>query len=153
MCERAVATGGGGGQYPFFFLKTCVSIYVHTMAGRSVAAARFDDHVAILFEDDVRVVVKVQDGDGGEFDGRAARLGHHGRRHQVHQRLHDGVVAGVHVRVQRERTLAVAVKRRVAVRRDDPVLDKPNKTSLMSEQRIERNQSDESHGTPVGSCS
>lgn len=36
--------------------------------------------------------------------------------------MHDGVVGGVHVGVQREGALALAVVRRVALRSDDPVL-------------------------------
>lgn len=40
----------------------------------------------------------------------------------THEGLHDGVVGGVHVGVQREGALALAVVRRVALRSDDPVL-------------------------------
>lgn len=41
---------------------------------------------------------------------------------RTHQRLHDGVVGGVHVGVQREGALALAVVGGVAFRGDDPVL-------------------------------
>lgn len=44
------------------------------------------------------------------------------RVHRVHERLHDSVVCGVHVDVEGEVALAVAVKRLVVVGRDDPVL-------------------------------
>lgn len=44
------------------------------------------------------------------------------RRSVTHEGLHDGVVGGVHVGVQREGALALAVVRRVALRSDDPVL-------------------------------
>lgn len=40
----------------------------------------------------------------------------------THEGLHDGVVGGVHVGVERESALALAVVRRVALRSDDPVL-------------------------------
>ena len=94
-----------------------------------MTSARFDDHVAVLLENDVGIVVEVEDGDGREFDGGAARLGHFVRIHEVHQRLDDGVIAGVHVSVQRERTLAVAVEGRIAVRCYDPVLIHSNSSS------------------------
>lgn len=42
--------------------------------------------------------------------------------HQVHKCLHDGVIRCIHVRVEREIAFAGAVKRAVAIRRDDPVL-------------------------------
>ena len=90
--------------------------------GQSVAAARAYHHVAVLLQNDVRAVVEVEDGDGGELGGRAARLRHRQRLGEVRQRLHDGVVGGVHLGVQRERALAVAVECRVALRRYDPVL-------------------------------
>ena len=44
------------------------------------------------------------------------------RVHRVHERLHDGVVGGVHVDVEGEVALAVAVERLVVVGGDDPVL-------------------------------
>jgi len=92
------------------------------VAIESVTAAGADDHVAVLLEYDVGTVVEVEDGDGGEFGRRAARLRHGQRLGEVGERLHDGVVGGVHLRVQRERALAVAVERRVAFRCYDPVL-------------------------------
>ena len=87
-----------------------------------MTAASADDHVAISLEDDVGVIVEVEDGDGRELGRRAARLRHGQRLGEVRQRLHDGVVGGVHLGVQRERALAVAVERRVTFRRYDPVL-------------------------------
>lgn len=42
--------------------------------------------------------------------------------HQVHQRLHNGVVGGIHVGIKGEGALSIAVVGRVAVRSDDPVL-------------------------------
>ena len=46
----------------------------------------------------------------------------HRRLHKVHERLDDGVVGGVHVGVEGEGALAVAVERLVVVGRDDPLL-------------------------------
>ena len=87
-----------------------------------MASAALDHHVPVLLEDDIGRLVKVQDGDARELCGRAAGLGHILRLHEVHQRLDDGVVGGIHVGVEGEGALAVAVERLVAVRRDDPVL-------------------------------
>lgn len=55
------------------------------------------------------VVVVVEHGDGGEFDGNAAGLRRSFRVERVHQRLQDGVIGPVQTLAQRERTLAVAV--------------------------------------------
>lgn len=41
-----------------------------------MAAAGPDNHVAVLFEDDIGAVVKVEDGDAVELRGSAAGLGH-----------------------------------------------------------------------------
>lgn len=111
-----------------------------------MAAAGSDHHVAVLLEDDVGAVVEIEHGDGVELRGGAAGLGNRVRVDEVnlggwafgrqtaegdptrapltvtHQGLHDGVVGGVHVGVQREGALALAVVRRVALRSDDPVL-------------------------------
>lgn len=51
----------------------------------------------------------------------------------THQGLHDGVVGGVHVGVEREGALALAVVRRVALRSDDPVL-RAEKRALKQEE-------------------
>lgn len=45
-----------------------------------------------------------------------------GQAGHTHQCLHNGVVGGVHVGVQREGTLPLAVVGGVALGRDDPVL-------------------------------
>jgi len=92
-----------------------------------VTAACADDHVAIFLEDDVGVVVEVEDGDGGQLGRRAARLWDRQRLGEVCQRLHDGVVGGVHLSVQRKRAFAVAVERRVTFGRYDPVLQRKTK--------------------------
>lgn len=87
-----------------------------------MAAAGPDHHVAVLFENDVGAVVKVEHGDGVELRGRTARLGHRVWVDKMDQRLHNGVVCGVHVGVQREGALSLTVVRSVALRSNDPVL-------------------------------
>ena len=96
-----------------------------------MTAARPYNHVFILFENDVGVVVKVEHRDCGELGGDTARLGHGQLIHQVHKGLHNGVVGGVHVRVERKRALSVAVVGAVALRGDDPVLWKSQHTGTV----------------------
>lgn len=62
---------------------------------------------------------------GGKMQGLSGREG--ARRicrvpSDTYQRLHDGVIGGVHVGVQREGAFTVAVVGRIALRSDDPVL-------------------------------
>ena len=107
----------------------CLSwiFYCHTMEATSrpnylMAATRLDDHVFIFLQNDVGALVKVQDRDPTELGWRTAWLGYVVRSHQVDEGLHNGVVGGVHVSVQGEGALSMAVVSGVAVRRDDPVL-------------------------------
>ena len=105
---------------------SCI-FYCHTMEPTSqpnylMAATRLDDHVFIFLQNDVGALVKVQDRDPTELGRSTAGLGHVVRSHEVDQGLHYGVVGGVHVSVQGEGALSMAVVGGVAVRRDDPVL-------------------------------
>ena len=105
---------------------SCI-FYCHTMEPTSqpnylMAATRLDDHVFIFLQNDVGALVKVQDRDPTELGWRTAGLGHVVRSHEVDQGLHYGVVSGVHVSVEGEGALAMAVVSGVAVRCDDPVL-------------------------------
>ena len=52
-----------------------------------VAATALDDHVAVLLQDDVGALVKVEDRDPGQLGWRAARLRSQVRAHQVDQGL------------------------------------------------------------------
>ena len=98
-----------------------------------MAAARPDDHVLVLFVQDRPGIVKVEDGDGVEVDGRAARVGQRllvvalvvvggALLDEGHEGLHDGVVGGVHVVLEGEGAQALAAERRVVRRRHYPVL-------------------------------
>ena len=89
-----------------------------------MAATRSNDHVAIFLQNNVGVIVKVQDRDGGQLGRRAARLWDRQRLHEVSKCLNYGVVGGIHLGVQRERTLAIAVESSVAFRRYDPILQR-----------------------------
>ena len=87
-----------------------------------MAAARLHHHVAILLKDNVGTLVEVKDGYSTEFGGGAAGFGYVDGSHEVDECLDDGVIGGVHVRVEGEGALAMAVVSGVAVRRDDPIL-------------------------------
>ena len=105
---------------------SCI-FYCHTMEPTSqpnylMAATRLDDHVFIFLQNDVGALIKIQDRDAAQLGWSTARLGDIVGSHQVHQGLHNGVVGGVHVSVEREGALSMAVVSGVAVRRDDPVL-------------------------------
>ena len=79
------------------------------------------DHVSVLFEDDVGVVVEVENGESGQLRRCTAWLRNGRWVHHVGHRLDDGVVRGV-VSVQQGHTVAVAVVGSVALRSYDPVL-------------------------------
>jgi len=87
-----------------------------------MAATSPDNHVTIFLEDDVRTIVEVEYGDGGELGGCTARLWHGERLHEVSQGLYNSVVSGVHLGVKRKCTFTVAVERSVAFRSNDPIL-------------------------------
>ena len=87
-----------------------------------MTAARLDHHVFVFLENDIRTLVKIQDGDSTELGGGATRLGHVVGSHEMDEGLDNGVVGGVHVSVEREGALPVAVVSGVTVRSDDPVL-------------------------------
>ena len=95
-----------------------------------MTATGLDDHVPVALENDIGVVVEVEDRDGGELGGGTAGLGHQVGVQEVHQRLHDGVVGGVHVSTQRKGALPVAVERGVAIGSNDPVLEKSTLVEL-----------------------
>lgn len=69
----------------------------------------------------------VEDGDGGQIDGGTAGVWGpltfiRDAIHELHQGLDEGVVGGVHLGVQGEDAVALAVVGVVALRSDDPVL-------------------------------
>ena len=88
----------------------------------SVASAASSNHVVVLFQNDVLVVVEVEQGDGEEFVGHATGRAHVFRAHaqRVHDALHRGVVGGLLALTQRERALPRTVVRIVPFGRDDP---------------------------------
>lgn len=86
-----------------------------------MAAAAGGDHVVVLLEHDVLVFVEVEEADGEELVGHAARRSDSGRQAElVDDALHRGVVGGQLVLTEREGALALAVVGVVALGRDDP---------------------------------
>ena len=75
-----------------------------------MASTSLDNHIPVSLEDNVGVVVEVEDGDGGELGGCAAGLGHQVGVQEVDQRLHNGMIGGVHVSTQRKRAFPIAVE-------------------------------------------
>lgn len=54
---------------------TNANFYVQN--GRNLmTSARLDDHVSVFLQNDVRVVVKVENRNGGQLNGRTTRLGY-----------------------------------------------------------------------------
>src|SRR5688572_31155112 len=80
-----------------------------------------DDHVSVLLEDDVGVIVEVEDGQSGELRRRTAGLRYGRGIHHVGHGLDDRVVRGV-MGVQEGDAVAIAVVGGVALRSYDPVL-------------------------------
>ena len=87
-----------------------------------MTSARLDHHVFVFLENDIRTLVKVQDGDATELGGGATGFGDVVRSHEMHEGLDNGVVGGVHVSVEGEGAFSMTVVSRVTVRSDDPVL-------------------------------
>lgn len=87
----------------------------------SVAATASSHHVVILFQHHILIVVEVQQVDGEELVGHAARrLNASDQLQGVDYGLDGGVVGGPHVLTQREGAGAFAVVRVVAAGRHDP---------------------------------
>lgn len=87
-----------------------------------MASAAFNNHVFVFLQVHVVVVKIVKDADSAELGGSATRLRHFCWVHQVHKRLHNGMICGIHVGVEREVAFTGTVERTVAVRRYNPVL-------------------------------
>lgn len=89
---------------------------------RSVAAAAERHHVVVLLQNHVLLVVEVQQADGLQPVGDAARRFHLivGHLERVHDGAYRGVVGGSEVPPQRERAGALAVVGVVTAGGDDP---------------------------------
>lgn len=97
------------------------SLKVQEVHSQSVTATAQRHHVVILLQNDVLLVVKVQEADGLELVGDAARRPHvTGEFECVHDGAHCGVVGGSEVPPQRERTRAGTVVSIVTAGGDDP---------------------------------
>jgi len=93
-----------------------------TGTGQLATAASLNDHLLVVLEHHVVVVVDVEHRHRSKFGRHAAGSWCQTRVHRVDERLDDGVVGGVEIVGQVERTVAGAVERLVAGRRHDPVV-------------------------------
>lgn len=62
-----------------------------------MAATRSNNHVSVLLQYDVRVIVKIENHDWREFRRRTTRSWSVTRTHKMYERLNDCVVRGIHV--------------------------------------------------------
>lgn len=88
----------------------------------SMAPARFDNHISILFEDDIGVVVKVENHNRRQFGGCTAWFRNLIWIHEVNQRLYNGMIGGVHMWRKRERALSMAKEGSITIWCNDPIL-------------------------------
>lgn len=88
----------------------------------SVATAALDNHIFVFLQIHIRVVQVVEHRDGRQPGRCTAGLWHFAGIQQMHQRLHNGMIGGVHVRIQREIAFAGTIERIVAVWRHNPIL-------------------------------
>lgn len=65
-----------------------------------MTATRHDHHSREFLEDNIRTGIKVDDRNAREFGWSTARFAHVFRVHQMDQSLHNGMVGGVHMRIQ-----------------------------------------------------
>jgi len=87
----------------------------------SVAATASSHHVIILFQHHILIIIKVEQVDGEELVGHAARhLNGFDELQSIDDGLDGGVVGRPHVLTQRELAGAFAVVRVVAPGRHDP---------------------------------
>lgn len=62
-----------------------------------MAATRLDYHIFVFLQDNVRIVIKVEHHDRGEFSWSATSFRCVARADEVHECLHDGVIRRVHI--------------------------------------------------------
>lgn len=86
------------------------------------AAASFDDHVLIVFKDDLVEVVDVKHADGRQLRRDAARPGNGSGVDRVDEYLHYGMIRRVEVVGEGKRAVAVAVIGVIPGRRYDPIV-------------------------------
>lgn len=107
---------------PFFPKSVCVRMCPCEDGDGLVAATSSDHHVAVFLENDVRAVVEVEHRDGIELRGGTAGFRNCLWVNEMNKCLHNGMVCGVHVGVQREGTLSLAIVCCISFWSNDPVL-------------------------------
>lgn len=77
-----------------------------------------------LFKYDFTFFIIIKYGSGWQFSGSAASLGEFPGLDKADESLHYGMVSGIHVRAQRERTFSLTVECWISVRGYNPTLEK-----------------------------
>lgn len=95
------------------------------------------NHVFVLRQNEVRVVIKIQQGDGRQLRGHATRWRYKARVEAMQAGLHLGVAGDVDVTSEGKGALPAAVKCIVATRGKDPILKR--------QQQVEHHQNFTSH--------
>ena len=82
---------------PSFLIKgsDLLSIIDFSNANSLSAPAAFDDHIFIIFEHNLSVLVLIQHRNGREVGGNAAGLGDGVGVHAIDQGLHNGVIGAI----------------------------------------------------------
>lgn len=87
-----------------------------------MASASSHNHIPVFFQDDIGVIVKVKNRDGIQFSWCTAWFRNIFGIHKVNQGLYNGMVGGIHVRIEWEGALSITVVGSIAFGCDDPVL-------------------------------
>lgn len=87
-----------------------------------MASTAFNNHVFVFLQVNVVVIEIVKDADSTQLGWRATWFWHFCGVHQVHKRLHNGMICGVHVSIKREITFTRAKERTITIRCYYPVL-------------------------------
>lgn len=88
----------------------------------SMAPTALNNHVLILLKDYIWLIQEIKHRYCWQLCWSTTRLWHLWRTHQVHQRLNNCMICGIHVSIQWEVTFPTAVKSIIPIWCDDPVL-------------------------------
>ena len=94
-----------------------------TITRCSVASATLHRHPLVLFQAYIRGVSEVENRNGIEFGRCTAWTGIFRRVHQMDQCLHDGMICGIHIRIQGKFAFPITVVGEVTIRCYNPFLE------------------------------
>lgn len=108
---------------PLYYIKRyrmCATCLYVTLS--SVAPAALNHHVLVLLEDHIWLIQEIEHRYWWQLCWSTARLWHLWGIHQVHQRLNDCMICGIHVSIQWEVTFPTAVKGIISIWCNNPIL-------------------------------